>query len=140
MTAGAGRQECLRTAFRGDTTADTTEIGDALDQWTALLPAGAASLQRGKGIVTLTACDTAGTTAPGQDTLDIAVGLLANRNELVLEFLGQQAPILAARCVADRVVVDPEIEPLFTKATLTDDDKTLVQDRVQRYISECRSA
>ena len=139
VTAGGERQECLRTTFRGDTTTDTTQIADALDQWIASLPAGAASLQHGKGVVTLTACDTAGTTAPGQDTLDTAVSLLANRNGLVLEFLREKAPIVTARCVADRVVVDPEIEPLLSKETITDDEKTLVQDRISQYISECRS-
>jgi hypothetical protein len=140
FTKGPKKQECLRVAFRGDTLADTTEIADALDQWIAALPAGAASLQRGKDLATLTACDTEGTTAPTQKALDDAVSVLANRNALILEFLGQKAPIADARCVSDQLVVDPEIEPIFAKDTLTDAEKTMVRDRISQYIASCRSA
>jgi hypothetical protein len=135
---GGGRQECLRVAFRGDTNVDTTEIADALEQWIVRLPAGAASLRSAKGAVTLTACDTEGTTAPTPDSLDRAVGSLANRNDLILAFVDQQAPIVEARCVADRLVVDAEIDPLLSKDTFTDAEQTLVSDRISQYITACQ--
>jgi hypothetical protein len=139
FSRGAHKQECVRVVFRGDTRADTGEIADALDQWAATLPAGAAQVQRKEGVPTLTACDTDGTTAPSQDTLDTAVSTLANRNELILEFLDQQAPVVDARCVSDRLVVDPEVEPLFAQDSFTDAEQTLLSDRISRYIDACRS-
>ena len=64
---------------------------------------------------------------------------LANRNELILEFLDQQAPVVDARCVSDRLVVDPEVEPLFAQDSFTDAEQTLLSDRTSRYIDACRS-
>ena len=133
------RQECLRVAFRGDTTGDTTEISDALDRWVGTLPVGAASVRRVKGVATLSACDTDGTTAPTQESLDDAVGVLANRNGLILEFLTQKALIVDARCVSDQLVTDAEMEPLFTKDTLSDAEDTLLGDRIAQYIKACQS-
>jgi hypothetical protein len=88
---------------------------------------------------TLTACDTAGTTAPDQPTLDTAVDTLANRNELVRELVANQAPVTDARCVADRLVVDPVVAPLFSKETLTDDEEKLVDDRITQGIDRCHT-
>jgi hypothetical protein len=138
FTKGAAKQECLRVAFRGDTSADTRDIADALDQWIAALPTGGASLRRAGGRATLTACDTEGTTAPAPASLDDAVGVLANRNDLVLGFLDQQAPIVEARCVADRLVVDPGIDALLRKETFTEAEQTLVSDRISQNITACR--
>ena len=139
FTRGRDRQECVRVALRGDSGADTDQIGTALDQWAASLPAGAATVRRSGGVPTLTACDTEGTTAPDQPTLDTAVATLANRNELVRGFVDDHAPVAAARCVADRLVVDSEVEPLFSKETLTDDERTLVRDRITQGIDRCRA-
>jgi hypothetical protein len=138
FTKGAAKQECLRISFRGDTNDDTTEIADALDQWIIELPADAASLRRAKGVVTLTACDTRGTTAPTPESLDDAVGVLANRNDLVLEFLDQKTPIVGARCVADRLVVDAEIDPLLSKDTFTEAEQELVGERISQYVTACQ--
>jgi hypothetical protein len=140
FTKGAAKQECLRIAFRGDTSTGTNEIADALDRWIVALPAGAASLRRAERVATLTACDTPGTAAPTPEALDEAVGQVANRNELILEFLDQQAPIVDARCVADHLVVDPEIAPLFTETELTDAENVLLRARISQDIEECRSA
>ncbi len=126
-------------AFRGDSGADTDQIGILLDEWAASLPAGAATVRRAGGVPTLTACDTEGTTAPDQPTLDTAVGTLASRNELVRGFVDDHAPVADARCVADRLVVDPEVEPLFSKETLTDEERTLVRDRITQGIDRCRA-
>jgi hypothetical protein len=139
FTRGRDKQECVRATFRGDTGTDTDQITAALTEWAATLPPGAAEVRRAGAVPTLTACDTEGATAPDQPTLDTAVGTLANRNDLVLEFVDQQAPVADARCVADLLVVDPEIEPLFTKDTLTDEEQTLFGDRISQDIERCRT-
>jgi hypothetical protein len=138
---GGGRQECLRVAFRGDTNADTAEIADALGQWIPKLAEGAAYVRPGRSntTVTLTACDTAGTTAPTQESLDHAVGVLTKRNDLILGFVDQQAPIVNARCVSDRLVVDAEVDPLLSKDTFTEAEQTLVRDRISKYVTACQS-
>jgi hypothetical protein len=102
--------------------------------------AGAATVGRAGGGPTLTACDTKGTTAPDQPTLDAAVATLASRNELVREFVADHAPVADARCVADRLVVDPRVEPLLNKQTLTDEEQALVRDRITQGIRRCRAA
>jgi hypothetical protein len=139
FTRGADRQECVRVAFQGDTGADTDEIASALGEWAASLPSGAAAVRHVGATPTLTACDTAGTTAPDQPTLDTAVDTLANRNELVREFVDNQAPVADARCVADLLVVDPEVAPLFNKETLTDEEEKLVGDRITQGIDRCHT-
>ena len=87
----------------------------------------------------LTACDTEGTTAPDQPTLDAAVATLASRNELVRVFVADHAPVADARCVADGLVVDPQVEPLLNKQTLTDQEQALVRDRIAQGIRRCRA-
>jgi hypothetical protein len=66
-------RNCIRVAFVGDTDADTQEIQDALDQWVAAMPAGAASVEDGTGPVLLQSCD------PGKDS-----GLVLNNRALDL--------------------------------------------------------
>jgi hypothetical protein len=105
----SGGQECVRIAFTGDTAADTDEIADALLQWTAALPAGAASSLQTGNRVDLTACDTGTTPAPSEDTLDAAVTLLVDRNDLALELLHARVPPVMARCAGDRLAADPEL-------------------------------
>ena len=58
--------------------------------------------------MTLNVCDVGGVTAPTEATLDAAVSLLVNRNDVALEFLGADAPVKGARCAADRLAGDPE--------------------------------
>ena len=92
-------QECVRVAIEGDTAADTREIADAFDQWIAALPDGAASLRRTAGRVTLTACDVGGVTAPTQATLDAAVDLLVNRDDMALRVPARPTRRCRARAV-----------------------------------------
>src|SRR5262249_5878878 len=139
FTRGHDRQECVRVAFRGDSRTDTNQIGTALDRWAASLPAGAATVRRAGGRPTLTAGGTGGTTAPDQPRPDAAVSTLTNRNELVREFVHDRAPVTGARCVGDRLVVDPEVEPLLSRATLTDEEQALVRDRITEGIRRCRA-
>ena len=52
---------CVRLAWRGDTDADDQQMHDALAQWTAAMPAGAASVSAEGDVLQLQACD------PGAD-------------------------------------------------------------------------
>jgi hypothetical protein len=64
---------CIRIAFSGDTGQDTTEMHDALNQWVALMPSGAASVTEDSAGVLLQSCD------PGKDS-----GLVLNNRALDL--------------------------------------------------------
>ena len=55
-------------------------------------------------------------------------------------FVADHAPVADARCVADGLVVDPEVEPLLNKQTLTDQEQALVRDRIAQGIRRCRAA
>jgi hypothetical protein len=133
-------QECVRVAIAGDTAADTQEIADAFDQWIAALPDGAASLKRAVGRVTLMACDVGGVTAPTEATLDAAVDLLVNRNDVALQFLEAKAPAKGARCAADRLAGDPEFVPLLEQDTeFTDDQQQQFETLIGAAATACRS-
>ena len=112
---GSGGKECVRAAFTGDTAADTVEIAEALAQWATTLPDGAASTARSGRRVTLTACDTVGTTAPSEATLDAAVTLLVDRNDATRGFLSAGAPAGLARCAAGSLVGDATLRALLEK-------------------------
>jgi hypothetical protein len=66
-------RSCTRIKFVGDTDADTSQIQDALQQWTAQMPAGAASVQSDGDGTLLQSCD------PGKDS-----GLVVNNRALDL--------------------------------------------------------
>ena len=89
---GTDGQECLRISVVGDTRADTGQLADAFSQWAAVLPAGAATSARVGDRVDVTACDTGSTTAADEATLDAAVTLLVDRNDIALELARAQAP------------------------------------------------
>jgi len=104
--------ECVRVALVGDTERDTGEMADALAQWTAAVPAGAASSLPVGDRVELTACDS-GATSASEDTLDAAVTLLVDRNDVALELMRSQAPPRIARCASDQLAADPDFVALF---------------------------
>jgi hypothetical protein len=54
---------CMRMAWLGDTSTDDQEMRDALNQWVAAMPAGAASVTSDGGVVQVQACD------PGADAV-----------------------------------------------------------------------
>jgi hypothetical protein len=130
--------ECVRIAFVGDTAVDTDEIADALAQWTAAVPAGAASSVRAGDRVELTACDS-GATSPSADTLDAAVTLLVDRNDLALELLRVQAPPRVARCAGDRLAADPDMVALLDEAEFTPSQEDRFTELVTGAVDACES-
>ena len=86
----------------------------------------------------LTACDTGGATAPTEATLDAAVDLLVNRNDVALEFLGADASAKGARCAADRLAGDLEFVPLFEQETeFTESQQQQFEALIGRAVAAC---
>ena len=135
---GTDGQECVRVVFAGDTSADTAEIADVLTTWTSALPAGAATSERVGDRVELTACDAGTTPAPSAETLDAAVTLLVDRNDLALELLHAQAPPRLARCAADHLAADPALLALLDVDEFSDAQEQQFTERIQEPCT-CRS-
>ena len=76
---------CIRVGVVGDTDADTAQLRDAMEQWVAAMPPGAASIEGDSGGLLLQSCD------PGKDSglvlndraLDLVL-IPATREELML--------------------------------------------------------
>jgi hypothetical protein len=132
--------ECVRVAFTGDTAADTREIADALTQWTATLPARAASSRRTGDRVELTACDTGTTPAPSQETLDAAVTLLVDRNDIAYQLVDAQFPLSLARCAVDILAAEPDFVSLFdVPDEFTPAQQDQFTDLVTKATTACRT-
>ncbi len=117
VTFKRGDTTCIRTTFVGRTQKDTTAIGDALRQWSAAGPAGAASVEDGAAGPTLTACDPgAANVATTMDGSIAALTVAALRNQILGSLAQQGAGIDAARCTANGVIVDPTFRPLLDAA------------------------
>jgi hypothetical protein len=130
----------VRIAITGDTETDTAELTDAFSQWAAALPAGAATSERVGDRVQVTACDTGATPAPSEDTLDAAVTLLVDRNDLSLELLHAHAPPRIARCAADRLAADPALLALLDVEEFTEVQEDQFSELIQNAVAACRSS
>jgi uncharacterized protein DUF6782 len=128
---------CVEAAFRGRTKADTTSLSTTLKAWAAAGPAGAATVTGGPSVVTLTACDVGGGTAPSYDALSAAVDTMTARVEVIGQIVGGGASPAAATCIGDRFVKDPTLSPLLQKAELTKSEQQLVTGSFQRFASAC---
>ena len=78
-----GGHTCVRIATRGRSNAATRTLGTALQAWAAAGPANSASVAVQPRLVTLTACDLGGGTAPSFDDLSGAVDSMTGRVEIV---------------------------------------------------------
>jgi len=136
---GADGQECLRISITGDTRADTAQFADAFSQWAAKLPVGAATSTRVGDHVDVSACDTGSTTAPDKATLDAAVTLLVDRNDIALELLRAATTPTLARCAADRLAADPTLVALLNEPKFTPDQQDQFTGLVTGAVSACRT-
>jgi len=133
---------CLRATFLGKTRDGTKAITDALTQWAALMPAGAAQVDGATTRVTLTACDpgAAATEAPNQALT--ALGLVANRDALFGVLLKQEVPIGVAECAANAFVREPAFAPLLADPTadpgteVINSLRGIAQQDLQRCVAE----
>jgi hypothetical protein len=136
---GAAGRECLRISITGDTRADTAQFADAFTKWAATLPPGAASSERIGDRVAVTACDTGTTTAPDEATLDAAVTLLVDRNDIALELLRAHTTPTLARCAADRLAADPALVALLGESKFTPQQQDQFTGLVTDAVSACRT-
>jgi hypothetical protein len=136
---GGDGKECVRLAVVGDTRTDTDQLHDALTQWAASLPAGAASTTREDGRVVLDACDSGTATSPSQQTLDDATTLLVDRNDLAIELLRGKAPQKVSRCAADRLAAQPTVIGLLDAESFTKDQQDQLTKLVTNAVLACRT-
>jgi hypothetical protein len=108
---------CLRARFVGKSGEGTTTIGDALAQWAAQMPPGAAQVDRQAAGATLTACDPGGSATEAPNRSLTALLFAANRDALFSEVLKQGLTVNVASCAADGVVRDPSFAPVLAAAT-----------------------
>ncbi len=88
----------------------------------------------------VTACDTGGATAPSEDTLDAAVTLLVDRNDIALELLGADAPASITRCAADHLAADPTFVALYdTDGEFTKSQEDQFSELLTGAVGACRS-
>jgi hypothetical protein len=131
-----GGKVCIRAAVAGSNPAGVETIAGALDQWAALGPRDAASVDRANGgAVTVTACD------PGRPPADaniIAAGyvLAARASALSSEIAGGK-PLDAARCVADRAPFDPDLRSFLLGSNGTHEDLGEFADKVKAVEAAC---
>ncbi len=140
-------QQCVRAAFVGDRPRDTDEIESALGDWAGSLPIGMASVERVDDFVELTSCEDTALEAPTAEVLEEAVyTTLDLRLTLIGDFVaGFDAPLHKARCVADGMVVDPELSPIIQRIyfqgaepeDLSQDAQTTFYEGLGRYLGEC---
>ena len=118
VTFKRGDTTCIRTTLRrSHAEADTSAIGDALEQWAAAGPGGrgecAATTARGRRSPPATPAARRGTT---QDGSLAALTVAAIRNQLLGSLAKQGAGIKVAACTANGVIADPAFRPLLDAA------------------------
>ncbi len=137
---------CLRSTFVGRDAGGTHAIGDAITQWAAAMPAGAARAEVRAGHATLTACDPGASATDAPNRALAALVLAASRDELFLEVVQQDYPVPVAVCTADTLVRDPAFEPLLTAGAndpgAGPDQAALdaVRARAPEILSACRAS
>jgi Putative metallopeptidase family (DUF6782) len=132
-----GDHTCVRIGMRGRSKAATRTLGTALQAWAAAGPANAASVAVRPELVTLTACDLGGGTAPSFDDLSAAVDSMTGRVEIVRQVIEAGAPPAAATCIADRFVTDPALTPLLQESSISKADEQLIRQSFQKFVSAC---
>jgi hypothetical protein len=139
--------QCVRAAFVGDTPRDTDEIDGALGEWAATLPADMATVERQHGQVVLTSCENDTVVPPEPAEHEDAVYTTLNlRVTLTADFVGGfDASVGEARCSADKIVLDPKLNPIVQRLyfegvaikKLTADEQKTFYTKSGRYFVAC---
>ncbi len=126
---------CVRSAFQGDTDAETDEMEAALVEWAAAVPATDASVIRAADTVVLDSCDPGGAAAPGGGAAN-AVGYPVTRTYITLGALAGGLPIERARCVGNAFVQALPVAELADLDSLLNDPDALAEQS-QRATQAC---
>jgi hypothetical protein len=137
---GLDERTCVRAAFAGDTAADTDEIAQALQAWTAAGPAGAASVVAGAEEVAFESCAAeldGGTRPPATGRSLDALGLPAARAQLMAAAeadggLDHGEAFAFGDCFVRRVPLDT-----LTQANESADPPAGVAEAVDTAMVEC---
>lgn len=130
---------CLRSAFRGDTAADTEEMAVALDAWARAVPATTASVSRSGALVELAACDPGpDATGPEGGGAQDALIYPVVRTLFTLDAMESGAPRGVARCVASEFVRGFTTAELLALDTSTADPR-LLDERTRTASDACRA-
>jgi hypothetical protein len=122
---------CVRLAFTGDTLGDTAEMADALDQWAARMPPGAAVIDRSADQVDVTACDPGPTAAPAPNSVLEAHETLVARAILYTSFVTDGAAEEDARSAANALALDPAVRGVvLTPGEPTSEQLAYLQEQV----------
>lgn len=129
---------CLRSAFRGDTPADTDEMTAALESWAGAVPANGASVTRSEAVVHLESCDpgAAGGDRTGGGAEDALI-YPVTRTYFALGAIQSGTPRPLARCVAAAFVQTFTTEELLTLDTTTA-DPAFLDERTRLASDACR--
>lgn len=129
---------CLRSAFRGDTPADTDEMATALQAWVLAAPGNEASVARSDAVVQLETCDPgAGKSAAASGGAEDAMIYPVTRTYFALSALQSGAPLAVARCVAAAFVQSFTTDELIALDTTTA-DPALLDERTRLASDACR--
>ncbi len=114
-----GGRSCVRLAFAGDSPADVDEMSEALDRWTAGMPAGTVERREEDGVLHVASCD------PGAD-VDLEVRgvseevllLPLTRTVIRVELTSFGVSREDASCVSDTVIAELDEEQLLSLSEL----------------------
>jgi hypothetical protein len=130
-----GGKVCMRAAVVGRDAAGLATIAAALDQWAALGPLDAGSVERANDAAIVTACD------PGQTPADTKItdagDVLAARSSVLAGEIQHGASLEGALCVADRASLDPGLRNFLHDATGTDDEIREFRRRTTNLEATC---
>jgi len=142
LGSGKAQQQCVRTAFVGQTSDATRAIEPGLAQWVAAQPAGSATVKANGDLVEFSSCDVADARPTARDP-KLALALLVTRDQLIGSYAEQGATAATAQCAADGVVNDPTVRPVLEQGaadpTAQPDAQTqaAIQDAVKKIITSC---
>ncbi len=130
----ASGRTCLTAALAGRSPAGTAARATAVSAWAAAMPAGQVTTNAGAGasagvttvaVVELTTCDPGASGRAGTGTLNGALTLADQRNEVEVDALYDDASPAVATCVGTQALAD---RTLLVKATTS---------RVRRAVHRC---
>ncbi|HVL03863.1 MAG TPA: hypothetical protein VM386_05440 [Acidimicrobiales bacterium] len=129
---------CVRSAFRGDTPADTDEMTTALEEWSSSVPANDASVSRRGDDVVLESCDPGPDVTPGiGGGAEQALLYPVTRTYFTLRALESGADEALARCMGNEFVLGLTMAELlgFNEALA---DPQALTDQSLRAAGACR--
>jgi hypothetical protein len=130
-----GGKVCIRAAVAGSNPAGVETIAGALDEWAALGPLDAGSVERANSTVAVTACDPRRLPA---ETNIIAAGLVLDARASALSSeLAHGRTLQDARCVADRAPFDADLRTLLLQSNGTQQEFGEFADKVKAVESAC---